>query len=170
MVVYIEEAHASDEWPVGALTSVCAQPKSLAERCELARRAAATLFGDVAATAGLEEDEVGAEQEPGRHDVVPVVVDTMENDFQVRAACHLLLRTRCATRAARRAASAAGPGLNSRSCFVSPCVVVQDQMGAWPFRVFVVGADGDLAFKAEPDLDFYGYDLEAVDSWMASEL
>jgi hypothetical protein len=31
-VVYIAEAHASDEWPVGKLTSVTTQPKNLAHR------------------------------------------------------------------------------------------------------------------------------------------
>ena len=51
----------------GALTSVCAQPKSLAERCEHARHAAATLFG------GGEAD--------GSSRVPSVVVDTMENSF-----------------------------------------------------------------------------------------
>ena len=76
LVVYIEEAHASDEWPVGALTSVCAQPKSLAERCELARHTAAALFGGEATDAASASG--GGERDAG---VPSVVVDTMENNF-----------------------------------------------------------------------------------------
>ena len=38
IVVYIEEAHAVDEWPVGSLTSVTEQPKALEQRIELAQR------------------------------------------------------------------------------------------------------------------------------------
>ena len=61
LVVYIQEAHASDEWPVGDLTSVTTQPKSLSHRRELARTA--------------HEDLLGGS--------VEVLVDDMDNSFQV---------------------------------------------------------------------------------------
>ena len=61
LVVYIQEAHASDEWPVGDLTSVTTQPKSLEHRRELARTA--------------HEDLLGGS--------VEVLVDDMDNTFQV---------------------------------------------------------------------------------------
>jgi len=35
--VYITEAHAADEWPVGARVSFCKQPRTLEERETLAR-------------------------------------------------------------------------------------------------------------------------------------
>ena len=60
-MVYIQEAHASDEWPVGDLTSVTTQPKSLSHRRELARTA--------------HEDLLGGS--------VEVLVDDMDNSFQV---------------------------------------------------------------------------------------
>lgn len=61
LVVYIEEAHASDEWPVGSLTSITHQPKTIQERCELATLVQRNLLG-------LNE--------------VEVVVDSMQNSFQ----------------------------------------------------------------------------------------
>jgi len=36
--VYITEAHSADEWPVGETISFCDQPKTLEERCSLARK------------------------------------------------------------------------------------------------------------------------------------
>jgi len=36
VAVYITEAHAKDEWPVGQTFSFCNQPKSTDERCGLA--------------------------------------------------------------------------------------------------------------------------------------
>ena len=73
LVVYIQEAHASDEWPVGDLTSVTTQPKSLSHRRELARTA--------------HEDLLGGS--------VEVLVDDMDNSFQVITSAdrrpHLLL-------------------------------------------------------------------------------
>jgi len=38
LIVYITEAHAKDEWPVGGTVSFCDQPKVLEERCVLARK------------------------------------------------------------------------------------------------------------------------------------
>jgi len=38
LIVYITEAHAKDEWPVGKSVSFCDQPKVLEERCVLARK------------------------------------------------------------------------------------------------------------------------------------
>jgi len=59
VAVYITEAHASDEWPVGPSISFCRQPQSLKERCELAQKFVNT-----------------------RLYRVPMLVDTIENDFQ----------------------------------------------------------------------------------------
>ena len=65
LVVYIAEAHASDEWPVGKLTSVTTQPKNLAHRRDLATV--------------VHEDLL--------HSEVEVVVDDMSNSFQKTMAC-----------------------------------------------------------------------------------
>jgi len=59
VAVYIEEAHASDEWPVGQTISFCKQPKILGDRCQLAAKFC---------------------QKREYH--VPMMVDTMENAFQ----------------------------------------------------------------------------------------
>jgi len=59
VAVYITEAHASDEWPVGSSISFCRQPQSLEERCSLAQKFVNT-----------------------RLYRVPMLVDTIENDFQ----------------------------------------------------------------------------------------
>lgn len=69
IVVYIEEAHAMDEWPVGYLTSVTEQPKTMEHRIDLARRvhASPALLGG---TANVE-----------------VLCDTMGNHFQDTMAC-----------------------------------------------------------------------------------
>jgi len=37
LAVYIQEAHAHDEWPVGKKISFCNQHKSLSSRCRLAK-------------------------------------------------------------------------------------------------------------------------------------
>ena len=60
LVVYIAEAHASDEWPVGALTSVTTQPTHLQHRINLAQKVKSKLL----------------------HDEVDVVCDAMDNGFQ----------------------------------------------------------------------------------------
>lgn len=62
LVVYIAEAHASDEWPVGARTSVTTQPTTLAHRMRLASRVHTELLG----------------QDEG----LTVVCDDMSNSFQ----------------------------------------------------------------------------------------
>jgi len=59
VAVYISEAHASDEWPVGPSISFCRQPQSIEERCNLAQNFVNT-----------------------RLYRVPMLVDTIENDFQ----------------------------------------------------------------------------------------
>jgi len=59
VAVYISEAHASDEWPVGPTISSCRQPQSVEERCKLAQQFVNT-----------------------RLYRVPMLVDTIENDFQ----------------------------------------------------------------------------------------
>jgi len=69
--VYVEEAHASDEWPLGDVESF-AQPRTMDERLALARRfaeeyaaPAGALFGDAP---------------------IPVYVDTMANELERRYA------------------------------------------------------------------------------------
>jgi len=37
LAIYIEEAHAADEWPVGKTISFLNQPKNIVERCEAAK-------------------------------------------------------------------------------------------------------------------------------------
>lgn len=59
LVVYIIEAHAKDEWPVGETVSFCEQPKTLEARRELARKY---------------KDMNGMTMEVG--------VDTMNNEFE----------------------------------------------------------------------------------------
>jgi len=56
--IYLTEAHAADEWPVGPSVSFCKQPQTRAERCELAVRL-------------KEQYEI----------TFPMLVDTMENEF-----------------------------------------------------------------------------------------
>lgn len=57
-VVYIAEAHAKDEWPVGDAISFCDQPKQIDERLQLARQL-----------------------QSSRAVSVPVYVDTMDDCF-----------------------------------------------------------------------------------------
>ena len=64
-MVYIAEAHASDEWPVGKLTSVTTQPKNLAHRRDLA--------------SVVHNHLLNCE--------VEVVCDNMQNTFQRTMAC-----------------------------------------------------------------------------------
>jgi len=59
VAVYITEAHARDEWPVGPSISFCSQPRTLEERCQLAEKFINT-----------------------RLYRVPMLVDAMENNFQ----------------------------------------------------------------------------------------
>lgn len=70
LVVYITEAHASDEWPVGALTSVTTQPTSLEHRLQLARTVHTELLGGQGDPA---EEDGGS---------LRVVCDTMSNNFE----------------------------------------------------------------------------------------
>jgi hypothetical protein len=59
LAVYITEAHARDEWPVGKKISFCDQPTTLEARCALADK----FLRD-------------------RECKLPMLVDTMDNDFQ----------------------------------------------------------------------------------------
>lgn len=47
MVVYVAEAHARDEWPVGESVSFCDAPKTLAERVALLQEFARSRVGRV---------------------------------------------------------------------------------------------------------------------------
>ena len=40
MLIYIAEAHASDEWPIGKTVSSCKQPQTIGDRVSLAARLA----------------------------------------------------------------------------------------------------------------------------------
>jgi hypothetical protein len=58
LAVYISEAHAADEWPVGKAISCVNQPKSIEERVQVAKRFVA------------------------KHDYqIPMLVDNMDNTF-----------------------------------------------------------------------------------------
>eukprot|EP00037_Helgoeca_nana_P013078 m.119869 g.119869 ORF g.119869 m.119869 type:complete len:133 (+) comp21821_c0_seq2:1043-1441(+) len=63
--VYIEEAHAADEWPLGAFERH-AQPRTIEQRVELARR-----FARVYSRPTCE----------GVGPIIPVCVDTIDNAF-----------------------------------------------------------------------------------------
>jgi len=56
--IYITEAHASDEWPIGKTISFCSQPKKLQDRCVLAKKF-------------VDDNQLE----------FPMMVDTMENQF-----------------------------------------------------------------------------------------
>jgi hypothetical protein len=58
LTVYISEAHAQDEWPIGDDVLVSSQPKEISERCQVAR-----------------------EFQADRGYNLPLVVDTMDNQF-----------------------------------------------------------------------------------------
>eukprot|EP01088_Endostelium_zonatum_P021563 TRINITY_DN85_c0_g4_i1.p1 TRINITY_DN85_c0_g4~~TRINITY_DN85_c0_g4_i1.p1 ORF type:complete len:125 (-),score=22.84 TRINITY_DN85_c0_g4_i1:273-647(-) len=58
LVVYITEAHAREEWPVGKTISFCDQPKTLEQRVELAKMYQSRFDSQV-----------------------PIAVDTMTNEF-----------------------------------------------------------------------------------------
>jgi len=59
LAVYITEAHARDEWPVGKTFSFCEQPKDQQSRCKLAKHC------------------VEQHSYP-----IPMLVDTMSNQFE----------------------------------------------------------------------------------------
>lgn len=62
--MYITEAHAKDEWPIGSQFSACNQPKALEERLALAE----DLFG-----------RLGVNN-------IPAYSDTMANEFEAHYA------------------------------------------------------------------------------------
>jgi len=99
LIVYIMEAHAKDEWPVGKSVSFCDQPKVLEERCGLARKY---------------KEEKGLSIEMG--------VDLMNNGFE-------------------------------------------KVFAAWPVRFYVV-KEGKLVWKAQPNLEYYGYDPKDLSGWL----
>jgi hypothetical protein len=59
LAIYITEAHAKDEWPVGKTTSFCDQPKTNEERMKLAK---------------MTTEKCGFS--------FPFLVDTIENHFE----------------------------------------------------------------------------------------
>lgn len=65
--MYIAEAHASDEWPVGAKTSVTTQPKTLTHRLQLANHVHTHLLGQ------------GQSQQEGK---LEVLCDDMSDNFE----------------------------------------------------------------------------------------
>lgn len=79
LVVYIAEAHASDEWPVGALTSVTTQPKTLAHRLALAHTVHTQLLGQPAPRDNYNTEE---EEQAQDEELLPVVCDNMSNSFE----------------------------------------------------------------------------------------
>ena len=140
-MVYIQEAHASDEWPVGDLTSVTTQPKSLSHRRELARTA--------------HEDLLGGS--------VEVLVDDMDNTFQVskrnrqpptadRTCCRLFSAGRLLT-------SVLGGRQDAMACWPIRMFVLDPSSGALRFK-----AQPDLS----PDV--YGYRLDSLSDWLAANV
>jgi len=97
--VYLTEAHAADEWPVGPSISFCNQPKTIQDRCQLAQQY-------------KEEAEIS----------FPMMVDNMDNDFDKLFA-------------------------------------------AWPLRFYVI-ENGKLIFKAQPDLETFGYDPRVLSRFL----
>jgi len=65
LAIYIQEAHARDEWPCGKIKSFCDQPKTLSARAELANE--------------LLRRESGIK--------FPLLVDNINNDFQNQYSC-----------------------------------------------------------------------------------
>jgi len=61
LAVYIQEAHARDEWPIGKTISFCDQPKTVSARCDLASKMIPTVK-------------------------FPVLVDAINNPFQTKYA------------------------------------------------------------------------------------
>ena len=98
-MIYLSEAHASDEWPVGPSISFCKQPKTLKERMDLARQVA---------------------QQMPRSTPTRLWVDSMTNAFR-------------------------------------------DTYAAWPVRYFVI-VHGILRFIAQPDSQYFTYDVSELDS------
>ena len=79
VVVYLAEAHAKDQWPVGASVSFCDAPQSMRERVDLASK----LYLDprnrrqtLLPTGGL----LGGEHGAGLSTSVPVLVDSTRDD------------------------------------------------------------------------------------------
>jgi len=66
LTVYIEEAHAQDEWPIGKTISVCKQAKTIEQRSEMAKTLERKL----------------CEIQNGGQEVMEIVLDTMNNDFE----------------------------------------------------------------------------------------
>jgi len=66
VIVYIEEAHAKDEWAVGQKQSVCNQAKTIEDREQMAREL---------------EVKCGLEDETEKGGKISVLLDTMSNEF-----------------------------------------------------------------------------------------
>jgi len=108
LAIYIQEAHARDEWPCGNIGSFCDQPKTLNARAELANELLRRLSSR------------------GCNMQFPLLVDNINNDFQ-------------------------------------------NQYSSWPFRFYIL-YNNKISLKAQPNLETYLYDLEAIDNWMNSHL
>jgi len=46
----------------------------------------------------------------------------------------------------------------------------QTAFAAWPFRFFIVGADGAVLLKAQPSSDFCGYELSQLRQWLTANV
>jgi len=52
------------------------------------------------------------------------------------------------------------------SIAVDPMTNDFDQMfSAWPIRMFIV-QEGKLVYKAQPNTEFYGYDIQELENWL----
>jgi len=77
LIVYITEAHANDEWPVGKMVSFCAQPKTQGDRCLLARQFR-SVYVNTSETRAIDDVEVNS---------VSVAADTITNEFDMQYSC-----------------------------------------------------------------------------------
>jgi len=98
--VYLSEAHARNQWPVGSSVSEDDAPTTLQDRMKLARK--------MIKKTGLR---------------IPIVVDDMDDSF----------------------------GLT---------------YSAWPLRYYVLGANGDLLYIAQPDPVSRLFEVEDLKCWM----
>ena len=78
--IYVEEAHAKDEWPLGTIESYN-QPKTLKERIDLAQHFKKKYVDTVFNSNDITRASLG---DLGELSPIPVFVDTMENHFEQR--------------------------------------------------------------------------------------
>ena len=81
--VYVAEAHARDQWPIGKRFRSDDAPRTVAERCALARRFVPLLDPPTATTDAASTSDSPAGTRDGR---ITVLVDGMDDEFLTRYA------------------------------------------------------------------------------------